>query len=187
MMRNLALAILTFMCSNALLAQNIFDTYQNNEDVTYVSINPKMFQLLARMTVNSADEEAQEFLSMVSSIQTFKVLVSGNATIAEEMETWVENASQKESLENLMEVKEESNEITFYVDQDPDTERVQKLLMYSKGKIPMKDSQVQLNGKPIESVLLLLEGDIDLDKIATLTEKMDLPGGDQLKKVSPQQ
>ena len=34
----------------------------------------------------------------------------------------------------------------------------------------------------IEAVLLLLEGDIDLNKISKLTDQMDLPGGKQLKK-----
>ena len=85
-----------------------------------------------------------------------------------------------------MEVKEDENEITFYVAQDASATKVNKLLMYSKGKIPVKNSEIQLNGKSIESVLLLLEGNIDLDQVAMLTEKMDLPGGDQLKKVKPQ-
>ena len=58
---------------NQLQAQDIFDAYQNNEEVTYVSVSPKMFQLLARMTVNSADKEAQEFIQMVSSITNFRV------------------------------------------------------------------------------------------------------------------
>ena len=171
---------------NQLQAQDIFDAYQNNEEVTYVSVSPKMFQLLARMTVNSADKEAQEFIQMVSSITNFRVLVSGNKSIAAKMESWVNQAAQKESLENLMEVKEDENEITFYVAQDASATKVNKLLMYSKGKIPVKNSEIQLNGKSIESVLLLLEGDIDLDQVAMLTEKMDLPGGDQLKKVKPQ-
>ena len=170
---------------NPLQAQDIFDAYQNNEEVTYVSVSPKMFQLLARMTVNTTDNEAQEFIQMVSSITNFKVLVSGNKSIATEMESWVNREAQKEALENLMEVKEDENEITFYVAQDASETKVNKLLMFSKGKIPVKNSEVQLNGNPIESVLLLLEGDIDLDQVAMLTEKMDLPGGDQLKKVSP--
>ena len=174
-----------FMGLQTLSAQDIFDAYQNNEDVTYVSVSPKMFQLLARMTVNTTDNEAQEFIQMVSSITNFKVVVSGNKSIATEMESWVNREAQKEALENLMEVKEDENEITFYVAQDASETKVNKLLMFSKGKIPVKNSEVQLNGNPIESVLLLLEGDIDLDQVAMLTEKMDLPGGDQLKKVSP--
>ena len=37
-----------------------------------------------------------------------------------------------------------------------------------------------------ESVIISLTGDIDLNQIAKLTEKMDLPGGEHLEKASKQ-
>jgi hypothetical protein len=43
---------------------------------------------------------------------------------------------------------------------------------------------LDINGQKIETVLLSLTGDIDLKKIAILTEKMNLPGGNQLRKAS---
>jgi hypothetical protein len=43
-------------------------------------------------------------------------------------------------------------------------------------------SKLEIDGRNIESVLLLLEGDIDLNKISKLTDQMNLPGGNQLKK-----
>ena len=43
-------------------------------------------------------------------------------------------------------------------------------------------NDIEFNGRMIEAVLLLLEGDIDLNKISKLTDQMDLPGGKQLKK-----
>ena len=39
----------------------------------------------------------------------------------------------------------------------------------------------QTKGKKIESVVLLIEGNLEIDKIAKLISKMDLPGGKQLK------
>ena len=35
-----------------------------------------------------------------------------------------------------------------------------------------------------ESVIISLTGDIDLNQIAKLTDKMDLPGGEHLEKAS---
>ena len=43
-------------------------------------------------------------------------------------------------------------------------------------------NNLEINGRIIEAVLLLLEGDIDLNKISKLTDQMNLPGGKQLKK-----
>jgi hypothetical protein len=52
--------------------------------------------------------------------------------------------------------------------------------MFSKG-ISSAVSEAKIQGIKIEAVLLLIEGDIELDKIANLVSKMNLPGGDQLR------
>jgi hypothetical protein len=44
------------------------------------------------------------------------------------------------------------------------------------------ENSLNINGREIKAVLLLLEGDIDLNKISKLTDQMDLPGGNQLRK-----
>ena len=55
--------------------------------------------------------------------------------------------------------------------------------MYSKDRSKIDPSKnLSVGGRDIESVLMLLEGDIDLNQISKLTEKMDLPGGRQLQK-----
>ena len=45
-----------------------------------------------------------------------------------------------------------------------------------------KKSNSNLSGREIKAVLMLLEGNIDLNKISKLTDQMDLPGGEQLRK-----
>jgi len=53
--------------------------------------------------------------------------------------------------------------------------------MFSRGNA--LEESVSIKRKSLESVLLLLEGDIDLEQIGDLIEAMDLRGGDQLKKI----
>ena len=61
--------VVLFMLGTLFLsAQSIFDAYANNEEVSYVSISPKMFQMLGKMSVSSSDPEAAEFLKMVPGI-----------------------------------------------------------------------------------------------------------------------
>jgi len=55
-------------------------------------------------------------------------------------------------------------------------------LMYVNEKKPSNGNSLNVNGRQIESILLMLEGNIDLNQISKLTDKMDLPGGKQLKK-----
>ena len=40
---------------------------------------------------------------------------------------------------------------------------------------------------PVETVLLSLVGDIDLRMVSELTKKLNVPGGDQLKKATKKQ
>jgi hypothetical protein len=49
-------------------------------------------------------------------------------------------------------------------------------------KPDFKKSNFNFKGREIKAVLMLLEGNIDLNKISKLTDQMDLPGGNQLRK-----
>ena len=44
------------------------------------------------------------------------------------------------------------------------------------------NQSLNINGREIKAVLMLLEGNIDLNQISKLTDQMDLPGGSQLRK-----
>ena len=70
---------------------------------------------------------------------------------------------------------------------DKDDNHVKELLMFVNGlKELTKGQDITINGqkREIETVLLSLTGDIDLRQISKLTNKMNMPGGDQLKKVN---
>lgn len=161
--------------------QSIFDSYANNEEVSYISISPKMFEMLGKMSVSTSDPEAEEFLKMVQSISNFKVLISANGTISGEMFQWFQAQAQEKDLEELITVRDNGSDIHFYVKKGNRENFVEQLLMFAYKK--SRDKKATTSGKEIESVLMLLEGKIDLNQISKLTEKMDLPGSEQLKKV----
>ena len=173
---------LVLFAINSLIAkgQSIFDSYANNEEVSYISINPKMFEMLGKMMVPTTNPEAEEFLKMVQSISNFKVLISANGSISDEMFRWVEGHIQEKDLEELMIVTDNDADIYFYVKESNRENFVEQLLMFAYDK--SGDKKAVIGGKGIESVLMLIEGNIDLNQISKLTEKMDLPGGEQLKK-----
>lgn len=184
-MKKIILITLVALFSHLGVAQSIFDRYANSSEVSYFSISPKMFQMLGQMSINVDDPEAEEFFTMVKSINNFKVLISTEAKISGEMKTWIESHIKKEKLETLMTFNDENAQnIAFYVKEGSSENRVSQLLMFSKdmNSSSNKEENLKVNGKSLESVLLLLEGDIDLNQISKLTDKMDLPGGEQLKK-----
>ncbi len=162
-------------------SQTIFEQYADSDDVTLVSISPKMFKMLGQMSISVDDPEAQEFLEMVTQINNFKVLICSKEEISNEMLAWVNKEVKKSNLEQLMSVKDAEADVTFYVKEGSKENYVEQLLMYVNEKKPSNGNSLNVNGRQIESILLMLEGNIDLNQISKLTDKMDLPGGKQLK------
>jgi TusA-related sulfurtransferase len=164
------------------MAQDVFDKYSDNSDVTYVSIKPKMFQMIAKMGINVEDAEAQAYMDMVKSITSFKTIVTDNKTISADISKWVK--SRASSLEELMEVKDEGTEVKFYVKEGKDSDHVNELLIFVNGIDKVVKESVEINGEQrrIETVVVSLTGDIDLNEISKLTDKMNIPGGKHLDK-----
>jgi hypothetical protein len=164
--------------------QDIFEKYEDSGEVTYIAMQPKMFQMLAKMSVSADDPDAKDFFSLVNSITSFKVITTESEGVSKDITGWVNTRLKSSSFEELMRVKDGDSNVKFYVKEGKDDDHIQELLMFVTG---LKDREelkdVDMNGRKIETVLLSLTGDnIPLRQIAKLTDKMDLPGGDQLKK-----
>lgn len=180
--------IVTFIAAMLLLplssfAQDIFDKYSDNPNVTYVNIKPKMFQMLAKMDINTDDPEAQAYMEMVNSITSFKTIVTDDKSISTDVLGWVTKRSS--SLEELMVVKDDGVEVKFFVKEGKDSDHVKELLVFVNGLSAMtKDTDVTINGKKreVETVIMSMTGDIDLNQISKLTNKMNIPAGDKLEK-----
>ena len=156
----------------------------SHNDVSLVSISPKMFKMLGQLSVSLDDPEAQEYIDMVSSIENFKVLISGNNEVTAAMSKCAAEQLSSKDLEELMTIKDADADVEFYVKSGKSDDRVEKLIMYVNGVNPeiIKDSP--LGELTVETIILLIEGDIDLKQISKLTDQMNLPGGKQLRKAS---
>ncbi|KJD33355.1 hypothetical protein PK35_05710 [Tamlana nanhaiensis] len=162
--------------------KDIFEKYSDNANVTYVNIKPKMFQMLAKINIDVDDPEAQAYMDMVKSITSFKTIVTDNAGISADVSKWVKSRSS--SLEELMEVKDDGTTVNFFVKEGRDADHVKELLIFVNGIDKKMEDKIEINGKErkIETVVVSLTGDIDLNEISKLTSKMNIPGGEHLDK-----
>ncbi|MDA9668931.1 DUF4252 domain-containing protein [Flavobacteriaceae bacterium] len=183
-MKNISFVLIGFMLSLSVKGQSIFERFADYDDVSLVSISPKMFKMLGQLSVSLDDPEAQEYIDMVSSIENFKVLISGNDEVSDAMSKWAAEQLSSKDLEELMTIKDSDADVAFYVKSGKSDDRVEKLIMYVNGVNPkiMKDSP--LGERTVETIILLIEGNIDLKQISKLTDQMSLPGGKQLRKAS---
>ncbi len=162
--------------------QDPFDKYSANPNVTYVSIKPKMFQMIAKMGISVDDPEAKAYMDMVNSITSFKTIVTDNKTIGADVSKWVKSRSR--ALEELMEVKEHGSEVKFYVKEGKDADHVEELLIFVNGVGNYMKEGVEVNGeqRKVETVIVSLTGNIDLNEMSKLTSKMNIPGAEHLDK-----
>ena len=154
------------------ISQSVFDKFEDLDDVTSVVVNKNMFNLLMKMDVDVDDPEAREFMDIAKSLSGLKVFVTEDSKISADMQATVDKYLKSSSLQELMRVKDKEANVKFYVKNGKDEDHVSELLMFVTG---LKNSDVSVNDREIETVLLTLTGDIDLTKIGSLTKKMNLP------------
>ncbi len=95
--------------------------------------------------------------------------------IAKKMNDEVSNyLSGSSKLVELMRVKDKGQNIKFYVKKGSDENHVRELLMHLTG--------IEDNGEPM-TVIMSITGNIDLKKISKLTKDLNVPGGENLKKL----
>ena len=173
----LLLLIFPFITSG----QSIFEKFQNNKNVTSISITPKMFQMLGSMAFSSNDPESIYLKEIISEIKSFKALITGSYDIIIQMTKWVDSTSKTEHLDKIFTISEEKIEMNIYAKDEQETGGLKTILIFSKG---FSTNQIisKNNSKKVEAFLLLVEGNISIENISKLIGKMNLPGSDQLKK-----
>jgi len=151
-------------------AQSQFDKFEDIDGVTSVVVTQKAFSLMSKVGAESDDE----YMQMIKNINSLKVFATESAEVAKQMEAAAKSYLKSANLEELMRVRDGESNVTIYVKEGKSEDFVKELFMF------VKDG----NNSSSESVIISLTGDIDLNQIAKLTEKMDLPGGEHLEKAS---
>ncbi len=156
-------------------AQGLFDKYEDLDNVTAVVVNKSMFNLLSKIDVEIDDPEAKDFMDIAISISNLKVFTTEDKAVTSDMAISVSKYVKLASLEELMRINDEEANVKFYTKKGKDDDHVSELLMFITGI-----KNVEAGGRNFETVLLSITGDIDLNKIGSLTNKMNLP--EELKK-----
>ena len=175
-MKNLLSVLFLCICPT-IFAQSLFDKYEDMDNVTSLVVNQKMFKMLAEMNIKTDDQEADAFLNQAKTLEYLTVYTTEDPEVSKAISKDVNNYIKKSKLEELMRIKEADRNIKFYVRSGQDDYHVSELLMLVNGADKLT----------CETVLLSLVGDIDLRMVSELTNKLNIPGGDQLKKATKNQ
>lgn len=171
MRKIISTAVIALICYTG-FSQSMFDKYEDLDNVSAVVVNQSMFRLLANIDVEVDDPEAKDFMDIAKSLKNLKVFITEDKKISADMKTSMEGYLKSNTMEELMRVKDKDANVKFYIKQGRDADHVSELLMFVTG---ISNADVEVNGRKFETVLLSLTGDIDLNKIGSLTSKMNLP------------
>ncbi len=179
--KNIKIILFALLLSSVAIssAQNsLFEKYEDLDEVTTVVVTKYAFKLMGK--VGSDTKEGQEYKDMVNNLDYLAVYTTDNAKVAGNMLKDVKKYLTSSKLSELMRIKDKDANVKIYVKEGKDEDHVSELFMYISS---LKD-KVNLNGRSPEVVIISLTGNIDLKKIGELTEKMNIPGGEHLKKAS---
>ncbi|MFV8361564.1 DUF4252 domain-containing protein [Flavobacterium sp. LS1P3] len=166
------LTVVFTLVSSTFFAQAIFDKFDGQEGVTSIIVNKKMFDLMSKVKMDASDKETQQYLSLIKKLDDLKVFTTKSARIEGEMKVVAEKYIKTAGLEELMRVNEDGRSIKILVKSGASDAQIRELFMFIEG------------AKNDDTVLMSLKGNFDLNEISVLTNKMKIPGGEDLKKAT---
>ncbi len=172
-MRKLVFVLVFSVFPAVFFGQAAFDKFDGQEDVTSIIVNKKMFELMSKVKVDATDKSAQPYLNLIKKLDNLKVFTSGSTRVSSEMKVTAEKYMKSAGLEELMRINDGGKNIKIWVKSGAKDSQIKELMMFMEG-----------TSKGNETVLMSLTGDFDLNELSVLTDKMRLPGGDELKKAT---
>ncbi|MEC8257224.1 MAG: DUF4252 domain-containing protein, partial [Bacteroidota bacterium] len=124
---------------------------------------------------------AKEFLELVSQINTFKLLRTDEPIISDDFSDWTQEYVKTNQLFELMQVREDQTTVYFFATLSEKENIVNQLVMLAQ-----EDSDNAALDYRNQTVLLYIDGKIDLVRIASLVQKLDIPAGKELNKLKGQ-
>jgi hypothetical protein len=168
-MKKLIITLVVALITTPFFAQTVFDKFDGQDDVTSIIVNKKM----SKVKVDASDKETQQYMNLIKKLDNLKVFTTSSARATNDMRSAAEKYIRTAGLEELMRVNDSGKNIKILVKSGATDSQIKELLMFIEG-----------GSKSNETVLMSLTGNFDLNEISVLTDKMRIPGGEDLKRAT---
>lgn len=153
-----------------------FSKYDNVREVNSFMVNKSMFKLMSKLDLDSQDEDVKVYLDLVENLDDIKIYTTENLEYGKQLQADFNALKSKNNLEELMRVNSEGKNVNFYIKPGKSDDFVSQLLMFINSS----------EASDTQSVLMVINGNIDLKNISKLTSQMNIPGGKSLEKLKNQ-
>ena len=172
-MRKSIVVLVIMLLPTFFFGQAAFDKFDGQDEVTSVIVNKKMFEMMGSVKMDNKDKDSQQYLNLIKKLDNLKVFTTNSTRVTSEMKATADKYMKTAGLDELMRINDGGKNIKIWVRSGAKDSQIKELLMFMEG-----------TSKGNETVLMSLTGDFDLNELSVLTDKMRLPGGDDLKKAT---
>ena len=163
----IALAVITVKSNSQSPVDRFFDRYSGTEGFTTVYITKYMFDMFRDIENTEGDKEMEEVIGKLNSIKILATDDDPNTKTSINLYDEVLKTLPKSEYKELMVIKEQNENVIFLIREKDN--KVTELLL--------------LVGSPDESVIISIQGDIDMKNISRIAKSMNIEGMDKLEKI----
>ncbi len=171
-MKYLLSTIIILLLAVSVHAQNdaiskYFDQYLDDDNFTVVYVSGKMFDMIAKVDIDELeDEEAQIIMDVAKDIKGLRVLVT-DVDPKQYYKQARKLVKSNDGYEVLLTVRDKGDNVNFWI----------------KEKDNVIEELFLLVGSEDEFVMVSFLGQLDLNKIAQLADKIEMSGAEHLQKI----
>lgn len=168
-MKTIITIITALLMSGHTFAQD-FSKYENQPSMSTVIINKNMFKLMSRLDLNSQDEEIQQYVDLINNMENIKIFKTNNQKMRDDLSADANTYVKNNKLEELMRVQEDGKKVSFMFKPGKTDDEILQLFMLVDG---MSEEE--------ETIVIIINGLIDLRQVSKLAKDLNVPGASSLK------
>ncbi len=164
-MRKLFITTALLLMPALFFAQDAFDKFEKDVNVTSVIVGKKTFTMLANTKFNASDENTKQGVEMIKQITGLRIFTTQEAATAAELKSAATQYAKSVGLEDLMQLKESGSQIRIMVKDGATESQLTEILVLVTGS---KQKQ--------ETMLISVTGNFNLDQISEMLESKTVTG-----------
>ena len=134
------------------------------DGVDVVVVTKDAFEMLSKFKdIQLEGNQTMKVFSLIKELKELRVFTTDDSAIANKMDEMVSKLIKNNRLTELMRVKDDDSRVKIYVKTTKNKDYVSEVLMFVKG-IEKKTKE------NVDSVIISLTGNIDVNKIAEITD-----------------
>lgn len=169
-MKTILITISALLLTSFVYAQD-FDQYENNPSVSSVIINKNMFKLMSKLDLDSEDKEIREYVRLINNLEDIKILKTNDSKMSDELNGNAKSYIKNNNLEELMRANEDGKRVSFHFKPGKTDNEIKQLFMHINGI-----------DNDTETVVIIINGSIDLRQVSKLANDLKVPGANTMNK-----